>query len=185
MGHYQLKTRRGYDFYAVSSALQKAIRRGDARTAGYFGIELFESNFAEYLWGRLLTISAEDCWGLITQEVEALYNSYNRSKSKGKPQRIFVAKAIIILCMCKKCRDADHLTNFVYDQKIVDLEKVESYLRETKDKDIPEYAYDCHTREGKKRGKTREHFFEEEFNALNPREKGLFDGIHCAQGRAC
>ena len=62
------KTVRGYRLGDVVSALQKTIRRGDARLAGYFAIEMFESNFAAYAWRRLLTISAEDCAGVITRK---------------------------------------------------------------------------------------------------------------------
>ncbi|MEW6171347.1 MAG: hypothetical protein AB1472_07325, partial [Candidatus Omnitrophota bacterium] len=69
---YRISTKRGYDFYEVSSAMQKAIRRGDPDVAGYFAVELFESNYSNYLWERLLIISAEDCWGVITQEILAL-----------------------------------------------------------------------------------------------------------------
>ena len=48
----------GYSLLEVASALQKAIRRADARLAGYWAIELFESGYRDYLWRRLLTISA-------------------------------------------------------------------------------------------------------------------------------
>ena len=72
----KLKTVRGYDFGEATSAMQKAIRRGDAKIAGYFAIELFVSNYREYVWRRLLTISAEDCWGILTQEVESLYRAW-------------------------------------------------------------------------------------------------------------
>ena len=41
--------------------MQKAIRRSDARLAGYWALELWESGFGQYVWRRLLTISAEDC----------------------------------------------------------------------------------------------------------------------------
>ena len=42
---------------------------------------------------------------------------------------------------------------------------------------IPEYAYDCHTREGKKRGKTKADFFKAEQAALEPLQPGLFDHL--------
>ena len=45
----QMKTKRGYSLGEVASALQKTIRRGDARLAGYWAIELFESNFRGYV----------------------------------------------------------------------------------------------------------------------------------------
>ena len=79
---YEMKTQRGYDFYLVSSSLQKAVRRGDARLAGYFALELFPK-YSEYCWKRLLTISAEDCYGPITKEIMALYDAFH-VVNKGK-----------------------------------------------------------------------------------------------------
>jgi len=91
----ELRTIRGYAFGEVASAMQKAIRRGDARLAGYWAVELFESNYREYVWRRLLTISAEDCWGILTAEVEALYRSWQViDKQKKGGGRVFIAKAV-------------------------------------------------------------------------------------------
>ena len=42
---------------------------------------------------------------------------------------------------------------------------------------IPAYAYDCHTREGRKRGKTKADFFKAEQEALEPFQPGLFDDL--------
>ena len=67
-----ITTKGGYDFYEVSSAMQKAIRRADIAVAGFFALELWESGFRDYVWKRLFTISAEDCFGIITKEIEAL-----------------------------------------------------------------------------------------------------------------
>jgi hypothetical protein len=43
--------------------------------------------------------------------------------------------------------------------------------------EVPAYAYDCHTQKGRARGKTKNQFFIEEFEALKPREPGLFDHL--------
>lgn len=181
---FQIRTKRGYDFHEAASALQKAIRRNDPRIAGYFAIEFFESRMPEYVWKRLLTISAEDCAGIVTQEIEALrqgFNVANEKVAKGGELkgRIFIAKAVIILCTQPKSRDADHLTNLVYDRKSqLPDEIIESYLadcRGEKVEPIPEYAFDCHTKEGKRRGKTKDGFFQDEHEALRPRVPGLFD----------
>ena len=78
------KTKRGYDFYEVSSSLQKAIRRNDVKVAGYMALELFPFH-AEYVWRRLLTISAEDVHGVITTEIKSLYDSFwivNKNKKE-------------------------------------------------------------------------------------------------------
>jgi replication-associated recombination protein RarA len=181
----EIRTIRGYRLSEVASALQKTIRRGDARLAGYFAIEMFESNFREYLWRRLLTISAEDCWGVITGEIEALYRSWgniNRVKKGGG--RIFASKAVILLCQARKCRDADHLTNLVYDPRRIDERQLMADLEEARKtpEPIPDYAFDCHTQVGRSRGKTKAGFFRDEFNALNPRQPGLFDDDLKSQG---
>lgn len=173
-----LRTINGYDFYECASALQKAIRRSDVKVAGYFALELWHSNYQNYVWKRLLTISAEDCYGLITHEIESLYNSHEivNNKSKEPKGRIFVSKAVILLCDVRKNRDADHLQNLVYDKKDVDVEKwIEDVRKEPLR--VPEYTYDVHTRKGKKMGKTKKQFFIEEFEALTPRQPGLFDDL--------
>jgi hypothetical protein len=200
----RLTTKRGYSMLEVASALQKAIRRADARLAGYFAIELFESNYRDYVWRRLLTISAEDCWGVITHEVEALYRAWqaiDKAKPKQGAGRIFVAKATILLAEARKCRDADHLTNLIYDPQAVDEKAVEELLAEAASHakcercgftqgqhpikecagfeagnvPLPDYTFDCHTARGKARGKTKQDFFVTEHDASIPREQGLFD----------
>ena len=179
------RTIRGYQFGEVTSAMQKAIRRGDARLGGYWAIELFESGYFNYVWKRLLTISAEDCWGILTQEITALHAGFrevNATPSKdGKTRgRIFIAKAVILLASAKKSRDADHLTNLVYDAAGVDAETLARELEAVRFSgepvEIPDYALDCHTAAGRKAGKTKRDFFLNEHDALKPRQSGLFDG---------
>lgn len=166
----------GYDFFEVSSAMQKAIRRADARVAGYFALELWHSGYRDYVWKRLFTISAEDCYGLITHEIEALWQGHELvNKGKSEPKgRIFVSKAVLLLCECRKNRDADHLQNFIYDKNMVNAER---WIEEVRSSPIPipPYTFDVHTRRGKKQGRTKEEFFREEYLALNPRVEGLFD----------
>ena len=118
----ELHTIRHYKLSEVSSAMQKAIRRGDTQLAGYWALELWASGFGNYVWKRLLTTSAEDCWGIITQEIKSLHDSYrsvNENVAARKARgRIFISRAVIILCAAKKSRDADHLQNVVYDQRM-------------------------------------------------------------------
>lgn len=174
----KLRTINKYDFFECSSAMQKAIRRADATVAGYFALELWHSGYRDYVWKRLYTISAEDCYGLITQEVEALWQGHELvNKRAPEPKgRIFVSKAVLLLCEVRKCRDADHLQNFVYDQKLVNADE---WLEDARKNpiEIPEYTYDVHTRKGKKMGRTKEQFFRDEYEALTPRAKGLFDDL--------
>lgn len=178
----KLTTTRGYDFFECSSAMQKAIRRGDTKIAGYFALELFHSRYWEYVWKRLITISAEDCGGILTLEITALFEGFklvNQGKSAKEKGRIFISKAVIILCDAPKNRDADHLQNLVYDKMLsIDEEQLAMELvGSDKYVPIPDYAYDVHTMKGKKMGKTKRDFFIDELNNLKPRQAGLFDDL--------
>lgn len=181
---YVVTTNRGYSLMEVVSAMQKAIRRGDARIAGYFAIELFESGYEAYMWRRLLIISAEDCADVITQEIKSLYDSYeiickkNKNKDGRRPERVFAAKAVIILSKAIKSRDADHLCHLVYAKKETDDERILSFIDEIRKEQgvkIPEYSFDVHTLKGRYLGKTKDDFLIDEHNALVPRQAGLFD----------
>lgn len=178
----ELRTQRGYDFYEVASALQKSIRRGDVKLAGYMALELFP-RYSEYCWKRLLTISAEDCYGVITKEIMALYEAFhivNKGK-KGEELkgRIFISKAIILLCQTKHNRDADLLSNYVYDKKYdISDEEIQRLFEEVRSEgkmDIPEYVYDVHTKKGKMMGKTKADFFRDEDTGLAYKQMSIFD----------
>jgi replication-associated recombination protein RarA len=182
---YQMHTERGYELSAVVSTMQKAIRRGEAEVAGYFALEMVASGFDAYCWRRLLTISAEDCYGIVTQEIQALQEAYQQITKGRKKERkhmtgwVFVAKAVLLLAECRKSRDADHLVCLVYDQQQVEAQKLATAYEEgaADPAPIPDYAYDCHTARGKRAGKTKAMFFHEEFAALTPRQPGRFDHL--------
>lgn len=177
----ELRTQRGYDFYEVASALQKAIRRADVKLAGYMALELFP-RYANYCWKRLLTISAEDCLPMVTTEIKSLYDSFmvinQGKKAEDYKGRIFISKAVIILCRVGHNRDADILSNFVYDKKFdVSDEVINNYFDEVRKEEIkiPAYVYDCHTIKGKKMGKTKQDFFVEEEKSLANKQLSIFD----------
>lgn len=179
----QLFTQRGYDFYEVASALQKSIRRGDVKLAGYMALELFPK-YSEYCWKRLLTISAEDCYGVITKEIMALYEAFhviNHGKKANELKgRIFISKAVLLLCQTKHNRDADILSNYIYDKKYdisdTELEKLFEEVRQER-MTIPEYVYDVHTRKGKIAGKTKSDFFKQEEKDLANKQVSIFDFV--------
>jgi replication-associated recombination protein RarA len=188
MGSRKIETKQGYDFFEATSAMQKAIRRNDPKIAGYFALELYHSGYYLYVWKRLLTISAEDCYGdTITTEVYNLYRSFMLIND-GRPDvdrgRIFISKAVLILCRTPKSRDADHLQNLVYDKNKVSSEGVDEIIRTARKENlqIPDYAFDIHTKKGRYLGKTKKAFFLEEYEALRPRVKGLFDDLVGGEG---
>ena len=177
----QITTQRGYDFYEVASALQKSIRRGDVELAGYMALELFPK-YANYCWKRLLTISAEDCYGIITKEIVALHEAFeiiNKGKKADDLKgRVFISKAVILLCFCKHNRDSDLLSNYVYDKKYnVSDEEIERLFNEVRQepRTIPDYVFDCHTLRGKREGKTKSDFFRQEEDALAYKQMSIFD----------
>ena len=98
---YERVTKSGYDFYEVASLLQKSLRRGDITLAATAANELFPY-YANYIWNRLLTVSAEDCADMVTTEVVALYDAWLKVNDRGKKDRgrIFFAKAIVLLAKC-------------------------------------------------------------------------------------
>ena len=135
------------------------------------------------MWKRLLKTSAEDCWGIITQEIKSLHSSYSfvneivpARQARG---RIFISKAVILLCAAKKSRDADHLQNFVYDQKMgIDPEALADDPRQAPDYiPMPDSAIDCQTRKGELMGATKAKFYRTEHAALQPYQPGLFDHL--------
>lgn len=182
----QLKTSNGYLLSEAISALQKEVRRGNAKLAGFWALEVWsgQKGYDEYVWRRLLVISAEDVAGYVTQEIKALYDSYqliNRKTKRGERKgRIFLSKAVLLLCAADKSRDPDHLQNLVYDQGLgrTDAE-IEASLDDVRRNpiEVPAYAFDCHTSKGIRAGMTKTDFFADEHAALRPRAPGLFDHL--------
>lgn len=62
------RTKNGYNMHEMSSMIQKTIRRCDIPHAA---AELYP-RYRTLLWNRLMTVSAEDCYGIMTQEIMAL-----------------------------------------------------------------------------------------------------------------
>ena len=156
---YDQKTKKGYDFSQVASALQKSIRRGLEEDAMYWAVELYNSGFGEYLWKRLIIITSEDV-GLaepdMPTQIEALYQMYVRQAKKTKnsddknaPERLFLTHAIIKLCRAKKSRFVDWALIYHFE------------THDAIQKDIPDYALDKHTQVGRALKRKWRHFFDE------------------------
>ncbi|TPE43977.1 AAA family ATPase [Pontibacter mangrovi] len=154
---YALKTKKGYDFFEVSSALQKSIRRGLEDEAMYWAAEFYHSGFDEYLWKRLRVCCSEDI-GIaepaLPATIHALYSTYQDFKKKKKEdsqpsERLFLAQAVITLCRAQKSRLICHASIHYFR------------THEHYHLPIPDYAYDQHTRKGKSMKRGLAHFFEE------------------------
>ncbi len=175
-----LFTKNGHNMFDMSSLLQKSIRRSDAINAGYAANELF-GRYASYLWKRLLTISAEDCDGIITKEIIALKQAceaVNTSYKNYDKNPLFVSKAVVLLLKAYKNRDADYFAcNLMNSDITYDDDRLKRFLSNsaTHFRGIPEYTYDCHTKRGRMFGKTKDDMVRDEQAALRPKRKGLFD----------
>lgn len=150
---YKISTKKGYDFYECSSALQKAVRRNDERTALYFMVELFNSGYAEYVWKRLKIFVSEDI-GLaeptMAAHIHALYSFYQehlKKKDPKKEERIFLTHAVLSVCRAKKSRLC------VWNCYTIWRSHMDT------DMPVPDCALDMHNLRGKQKGRGMEHFW--------------------------
>lgn len=179
---FQLITSRNkQNMYDMASMLQKAIRRCDFERAGYAAYELF-GEFHTFLWKRLIVSSAEDCYGIMTKEIVGLKladDIVNKGKKGYDKDPLFVAKAITLLCMARKNRDACYVAcNFMTAGRILEPEEIEHIDIEKCDlgaDGIPDWVFDVHTLKGKMKGKTEVDMGEDEQAALTPHQLGFFD----------
>jgi len=181
-----LFTKKHYPLPSVVSALQKSIRRGDVKMAGYWACEMWQSGFDAYFWRRILIISAEDVAGIVTLEVLALHDAYciiNKHRKGDGGGQLFVCKAAYLLAKAQKSRDVDNLINLVcMDGLGISNEEIQHDLEAAgqatmDDFPIPQEAWDYHTPKGKKNGETRETFIVREHEALRPRVPGIYDDL--------
>ena len=178
--NYDMVTKNGYNFYDISSMLQKSIRRGDMDKAGFALKELLPK-YANYVWKRLIVYSAEDCYGIITKEIMALKEAYDFLVKSGKGKEsghIFAAKAVVLLCLSKKNRDACYVAcNFMDPDRTLSPDEITDYIDLESDvvEEIPDYVFDCHTMKGKRMGKDILDMIIEEQNALAPKQISFFD----------
>ena len=75
-----LFTRKEYEFYAISSAFQKSVRRGEEKQALFFAFELYASGYQKYIWKRMLIIASEDI-GLADDSVAIKLNALSATGS--------------------------------------------------------------------------------------------------------
>lgn len=154
---FQLKTERGYDFFEVSSALQKEIRRGNEESALYWAFELCP-RYEFYLWRRLVTIVNEDVGvgdpGLIAV-VQTLRANFEEFRGRGDmAATMCLANAVVLMCRAKKSRIGCHLA--------VSMEQIYAREKESGQKrPIPDYALDMHTNRGRAMKRGWDHFKKE------------------------
>jgi replication-associated recombination protein RarA len=152
-----VKTYHGLKADHVISALQKEIRRGNIDNACLLAYEMVITSPAleDFLWHRLKVISVEDIgFGepmapIMIQSLFAMNSDCDRAVGE---RRLYAIHATRYLCLCKKDRSSDEMVNWI----------IHSSEQGKVIPEIPDYALDMHTAEGKKMGRGRRYFFEEE-----------------------
>lgn len=108
-----LATKTGKNMFEMASLLQKAARRGDFNLTSYAADEMY-GGYHSMLWKRILTISCEDCWGVLTKELLRLRNEDVRTREDGITDLSYVTNAVALLSRALKSRDACYFAcNFV------------------------------------------------------------------------
>lgn len=178
---YKALTKNGHSLYDMASMLQKSIRRGDFNHAGYAANEMYGSYY-NYLWKRLLVISAEDCYGIITKEIVGLKMASdiaNQGRKGYDIDPVFIAKAITLLCSARKNRDACYFAcNYMCIDRLIPEDQIEHIDLEScnlGDEGIPDWVFDIHTLKGRMNGKTDLDMTIDEQKALTPLQLGFFD----------
>jgi replication-associated recombination protein RarA len=157
-------TERGNNVFEVLSALQKEIRRGNERDAMFWAVELESFNPA-MLWNRLQVIASEDVGpanSALTVVIESLRRQYEEAREEKKNSyRLYLAHAVIASAMSSKSRIVDDLLNVVYGE----------IQHEDKKLPIPDYALDIHTKRGRMKGRSWDHFYTEASKLVNETSK--------------
>ena len=172
----QLLTKNGHSRWDMASMLQKAIRRCDYERAGYAANELWWK-YNGYFWRKLLIISAEDCYGIMTQEIIALKQAEEAMTQK---ETIFASKAIVLLCCARKNKDADYFScNLMHSDIPMPEDQIEHFSIEDWDElpggRIPKWVYSWHTWKGKQMGRDCVDSIIDDQLALTPHQVSLFD----------
>lgn len=120
-----MTTKSGKNFFEIASLIQKAVRRADYQRAGYCANELIDK-YSNYLWRKLFIISAEDCFGTVTKKIMELYQM---SRKHTELNKTLTSMAVIILCQCRKNKDADYFgCNFMHSEEPAPIASIKEYV---------------------------------------------------------
>lgn len=156
-------TRLGHAALDVRNYLLSALDAIDVESVGYAAYELL-MRYPKFYWNTLKRKAIEINCQCLANEIESL-----QDVGEFKIVELASAKALVLLMKAIKRKGSGTLIADIVDDN-VDLSKYD-HVRY----DIPEYVFDCHTRVGKARGKTKKEFIITEQAALKPFERGWFD----------
>lgn len=151
-------TRRGYQPHEVVSAMQKAIRRSKVKESVYWAMELYVSGYAAWMWARLQEICSEDIGPAdryLPAAIQTLRDWSNDKRKKKNAGGMEAVHAVILLATAPKSGIACWM---VMEATSDHAERFE----------IPDEAFDQHTRKGKQMGRGAEHFSKEGSLKIQP-----------------
>ena len=151
-----VETAHGFRADELISTFQKSIRRGLVENAALVAYELYvtSAELEEHLWRRLEVISVEDV-GLANPQVpvvvDALYRMHARAVRGTGDRFLFLLHGVRLLAGSTKDRSTDEMANWI--MRVVDSgERLP---------EIPDVAYDMHTKRGRELGRDIHHFLRE------------------------
>lgn len=148
---FEPTTKGGYQLDEVTSALQKCIRRGKERLALFFAYEMADSGYTDYMWRRLMVIASEDI-GVADNFAPVLVNALFQNgrhvlgqKKKDDPLKEYlqIAHAVLYLCRTPKTRYVDNFGCYVSERR-----------KQGWRPRVPDAALDCHTKQGRRMGRS-------------------------------
>lgn len=112
-------TKNGHNMFEVSSLIQKAIRRKDMEYACYAAREMM-FKYRSYLWKRMIVVTAEDCFDLVTRPIFILRQRDEECGNINETKHI--SQAVNLLVNTRKNRDADFFAcNLLNSKKKLDI----------------------------------------------------------------
>src|SRR5262245_11309850 len=152
----RVETAHGFRADELISTFQKSIRRGLTENAALVAYELYvtSAELEEHLWRRLEVISVEDV-GLANPIapalIDALYGMHERAARGTGDRFLFLLHGVRLLAGSKKARSTDEMANWL--MRVVDSgERLP---------EVPDVAFDMHTRRGRELGRDIHHFLRE------------------------
>lgn len=127
------------------SAMIKEMRRGRELEALYWARQI-EGRFHKYVWRRLAIFAAEDVGlgdPMAPVVIRSLWESYDQIREDSQRKNVdgnLLAMAVLYLSRAAKSREGDYLWG------MIDLLMGEGWQPE-----VPDYAVDAHTTEGRER----------------------------------
>lgn len=158
----------GYNRYAVSSLLQKAVRRSDEEVAAWAAWELARSGHGWNLWDRLNLYVVEDLRagqtvGLQIARYEELAEEWGMDTWKGRICAVHAALAAARATSSREGPNADEYFRRVADRRVEARERGEEPAHDFPVGDLEpggpyDVAFDQHTGEGSRLGRSTEFF---------------------------